>query len=443
MNDDFAKQNKNKCRIKNCIFPILCWVFSAIVWMLLVAYIVTFVLINTYSCLYPLIILYIIYFVLELCSSTASFLCNKNTDQGIYQILSNLYMTPPVIKFYCECYHYETRYYTTTDEDGNTQTHETTVRVVTYRDYFFVPYYSARDVSGLFYLNCEEVQLKKIKYVQLELLDEINFADTISYMDYVSYKEQFLMINRRRDIYVDFNETRTIPGLTKYNLIKFGDNDPCYVNYFWFLLFTIITFSEFYKLFFNSFCVYQSYKIRKIVSTRYDLNQPVYQKQYSSLVPQINLINKTYTYEPKEYNYINNIVKVRLPTKEELEKAEKYKDKIPDYKVSTGNITVREGVNNQNLCKDHNDPSPTFAAYAGNVPIKQSQISQTGAPPRDFGNTNQITNYGNSNIQVSNNPIKASQNQGFSCSTYQVAPAAGGLSASYRSELRDLKSYKI
>ena len=438
MNDDFTPPNTNKSNTNNRILPILCWVFSAIVWILLIIYIITFVSSRLYTCLYPLIICYIIYFVLQLCSSTASFLCNKNSDQGMYQKMGNLYMTPPEIKFYCECYHYEYRYYTTRDRNGNVYTNTTTVRVVTYRDCFIVPYYSARDVSGLFYLNCEEVQLKKKTYVQLELLEEINFADTISYMDYMSYKEEFWRRNRFRDIYMDFNETRIIPGLTQHNLIKFGENDPCYVNYFWFLFFTIITFAEFYKLFFNSFCVYQSYKVRKLVSTRYDLNQPVYQEQYLPLVPQLNLIKKTYTYEPKEYNYINTRVSVDLPTKEELEKAEKYKDKIPDYKVSIGNDAFHEGVivdNNENSCKDYNDPPPAFAAYAGNVAISQSQINKTGAPSRDFGNNSQRVNLGNSN-----KPITESQNQGLSSSNYQGAPAPGVLTVNTQSESRDLKS---
>ena len=106
-------------------------------------------------------------------------------------------------------------------------------------------------------------------------------------------------MNRFLDYYMNFNETRTIPGLTHFNLIKLGNDEPFYLNYFFFLIFTILTFAELYKILFNSFCVFQSYKIRKIVSTRYDLNQPVYQEKYSSLVPQLNLIEKQYIMNQK------------------------------------------------------------------------------------------------------------------------------------------------
>ena len=61
-----------------------------------------------------------------------------------------------------------------------------------------------------------------------------------------------------------------------YDLVKIDAEDPKSVNFGLFFVFTIITFVEFYKLYINSFCVYQKFKIRKIVSTRYDLNMDQY-----------------------------------------------------------------------------------------------------------------------------------------------------------------------
>ena len=94
-----------------------------------------------------------------------------------------------------------------------------------------MPYYSARDVSGLFYLNCDEAYIKKKMYITLELKEEINFADNISYMDYEYYKEQFWKKNRFRDVYMDFNETRKVPGLMHHNLIKLNQNEPCFISF--------------------------------------------------------------------------------------------------------------------------------------------------------------------------------------------------------------------
>ena len=41
---------------------------------------------------------------------------------------------------------------------------------------------------------------------------------------------------------------------------------------------------------------------------------------------------------------MNPKINVDLPTKEELERAEQYKDKIPDYKISSGHGTIQAGI---------------------------------------------------------------------------------------------------
>ena len=82
-----------------------------------------------------------------------------------------------------------------------------------------------------------------------------------------------------------------------HNLVKLHDKESCMINFFWFFIFTILTFAEFYKIYFDSCCVFQKFKVRKLISTRYDLNQPVYQV----FVPQIDLI-KIMFYIYKTYN---------------------------------------------------------------------------------------------------------------------------------------------
>ena len=413
-----------------------CWIFSVIVWILLILFIFTCVKSSLLYFLYPLIVCYIIYLILEFCSPTSKYLCNISTDQGMYEQIGRLFMTPPIIKFYCECYHYRVRHYTTKSKNGQVRHHTKRVRVVTHRETFVIPYYSARDVSGLFYLNYEGAALRRKTYIKLDLFGEVNFADPISYMDYMFYKDEFWRRNRYRDVYMHFNESRIIPGLTPHNLIKFG-NDHCCMNFFWFFICTIITFAEFYKILFNSFCLYQSYRVRKLVSTRYDLNQPVYQEQYLPLVPQLNLITQQYTYEANYYNYLNPKFTVKVPTAEELSQAEQYKDKIPDYHVSSGNGKFHAGVIEDDVgfsSADYNTPPPAFASVGGDVAIDQNQVNALGNVPNGFGenqnNMNQNTasqlyvkpnqNYVNANSNpnlVNPNYVSVNQknqNQGFS-----------------------------
>ena len=192
------------------------------------------------------------------------------------------FRTPPIIRFYGECYHYEISHETYTDSEGNDRHYTTEVKVVTYSENYDLPYYSERDVSGLLYLNCEEAYISKKHYIKLELLEEINFADAISYSDYEREKSYFKNRLRLRDVYFDFSETRFIPGMEHLNLVKLEEKEPCMGNYFFFFISTILMIAEIYKIYFNSLCVYQKFKVRKIVSTRYDLNQQVYQE----LVPQ-------------------------------------------------------------------------------------------------------------------------------------------------------------
>ena len=101
-----------------------------------------------------------------------------------------------------------------------------------------------------------------------------------------------------------------------------------------------MTFAELYKPYVNSYCIEQKYKVRKIVSTRYDLNNPEYEQKYQNLNPKINLIEQKYDFQPQEYNYLNNEYSVNYPTEEELEEAEKFKDKIPEYTLSNKGIIL-------------------------------------------------------------------------------------------------------
>jgi hypothetical protein len=325
---------------------------------------------------------YLVYIILEFCSPTSRYLCHKSSDQGMYEKMGRNFQTPPEIRFHCECYHYETRHHTRTNKDGKTEHYTTRERVTTYTETYSLPYYSERDVSGLFYLNCDRAYIEKKFYIKLELKEEINFADAISYYDYERAKRHFWRRNRFRDVHFDFRETRVIPGMDHHNLVKLAINEPCMVNYFFFFLFTILTVAEFFRLYVDSLCVYQKFKVRKLVSTRYDLNQPVYQV----FVPQLDLISQQYTYNQDQYNYVNQSYDLQLPTQEELEQAKQYQNKIPDYQVSSGG-EFQNGVIMDNPSYSSFNPNEApaeFAAVSGNVALGQDQINANGGPPSGY-----------------------------------------------------------
>ena len=350
------------------------WILQILTWLLLAAFITLLILNPTGGPVYiaPLVffvIVYIMYIVSEQLSSTAIYLRNKSSNESIYLKMSQYFSTRPRILFHCECYHYET---VTTgvsrDSQGQTSYDEAEVKEVTYKEDMEFIYYSVRDVSGLLYLNCDdEATIRNKSYIKLELIEEINFADTISYMDYRNAKNNFYDRNRDKDEFFDFKETKIIPGIMHHNLIKLRESEPCTVNYFLFVIFTILTLVEFYKPYVNSFCIEQKFKIRKIISTRYDLNNPEYEKKYQNLNPKINLLEQKYDFQPKEYNYLNNECSNNAPTEKELKEAEKFKDNIPEYRLSNKGIildndiqdnkneTFNEDLNNNNENQNQDD----------------------------------------------------------------------------------------
>ena len=172
-----------------------------------------------------------------------------------------------------------------------------------------------------------------------------------------------------------------------HNLVKLHDKESCMINFFWFFIFTILTFAEFYKIYFDSCCVFQKFKVRKLISTRYDLNQPVYQV----FVPQIDLISQQYQYDQKYYNYKNDSYDVQLPTQEELEAASKYQDKVPDYQMSSGEGDFHQGViiDKPGYDYNHYEAPPKFTSVSGNTAIGQDQISAQEAPPQNITSNEQ------------------------------------------------------
>ena len=352
----------------NCVFHFFCWFFQIGVW-LGIGVNIFFLVTHNYADFENygyggLGFFYFVYLVLEFCSPTSKYLCNKSTDQGMYEKMGRHFRTPPEIRFHCECYHYRTVHYTTRDKDGHVHHHTRTEKVVTYRETYSLPYYSERDVSGLFYLNCDAAYIRKKHYIKLELKEEINFADNISYMDYENTRSDFYMRNRPRDYYMDYNEKRIIPNFTSYNLVRIGNQDSGFVNIGFFVLATLLTCGELYKCFVDKKCVPQRFTVRKIISTRYDLNAPEYNERYQYFMPALDLQNQQLTYQPQEYNYLNNDYNPDLPTQEDLERAGQYGDKVPNYEIE--NYTSFGGDVKVGVVKD--DPSYQSQNYNNEIP---------------------------------------------------------------------------
>ena len=390
----------------SCWYRFSCWILQLLTWVFLIILLISRLgnnIINdkdnTYLILF--VVFYVFYLGSEFYSHTLRYIKNKGSGELMYQKMGIYFRTYPEINFYCECYHYRH----VKRKRGHSRR-----KVITHTEHYTLPYYSERDVSGLFYLDIDRAKASSKQYIQLDLFEEINFADAISYMDYEFQKDMFWRRNRFRDRRFYFKESRIIPGMIRNNLVKLTEEEPCCVNMCIYIFMALLTFCEFYKLYFDSLCIYQIYRIRKIVSTRYDLNQPIYQ----SFVPQLNLISQQYTYNPEDYNFINNNYTVQAPTKQELQMAKKYQDKIPDYKISSGGGKFHAGVivdNPSYTSYNPEEPPPAFSSMGADVELKDDEIKTDGGVPYGFENNNYQNNYVEGNVDFSNNQLNLNKKQ--------------------------------
>ena len=150
-------------------------------------------------------------------------------------------------------------------------------------------------------------------------------------------RDAFYNRNVVRDTHMDFSEYKNIPGLQNINLVKLGSYEPCCFGKCAHVFYTIIMLAQFYKLYVNSFCVYQPFKIRKIVSSRYNLMAQVKKNEkYKVVAPIINLGSETYKYDSEEIGRVYDAAKPVCPTEEELKNARQYENSVPDFEMKEG-----------------------------------------------------------------------------------------------------------
>ena len=377
-------------------------IFQIIVLIALVVYILSLVIgfgVTSNIFLIIFIFCYVAYLIAEFKSPFVGFLSKRTNVNGIQNDLSIAIQTPPEIEFYCKCYHNKFR-------------KKSYHKVVTWEETVTFPYYSARDVSGLFELKNSREEAMGKTYIKLELITEINFADNLSYMDYEDFRTDFYNRNISRDEYMEYYEKRSIPGLIDYNLVCIRDEEPCCINAALYVILTIIPFVELYKCYINSYCVEQKFTIRKLISTRYDLNQ---NQQYQLFTPSINVPNQQYVFEPNNYNYINNQYPVQTPTQEEINRAAQYNNKIPNYQC-VSYTSLNDGQIKVGVVQD--DPAYCSVNISYDIPPNcQNKDTQKNSNNMNMNmnnmNMNMNMNMNNMNMNTNRNLILNANQGGF------------------------------
>ena len=342
----------------DALLNFFCWFFSFVVW----ALIGLIVYYNIYEeneirlkkCKISLAFYYIVYIILQYYSPTFKYLLNKD-KLSFHAKMGEIFSMKPEVILINKRYHYIEETYTYTDDDGHTQTGTRTVRVWGTKTKESMKYKSFRDVSGLLVLNCGKSKKIRKAYVELEIKLEINFADSISYSDYEKAKADFYSRQKHSDDYNQLDEEITVKGLKHHYLLKIMDKDPCTINIYWYIFFTLITLGQIYKIYFSTFCIHKKITIRKIISTRYDLGNPEYGQNYEPMNPQISINNLKFGYEPNKYIYTDKLYNPDIPSQYELKNAKQYENRIPNYQIYKGinGETVKDNPDFKNL-NDYN-----------------------------------------------------------------------------------------
>ena len=275
------------------------------------------------------------YFISESIASTCCYLLHPTTGGDIYSFMQTMFYTPCHIEMHIQCYHFETRYIQDRDAQGNIRTRTQEERVNTHSASERFYYISWRDISGRFVLDTGgAMNNEKLAFVKLHLNLGMDFANDGTQMDYERQKDSFKWRNNR-DTHMDYTEAKVMEGFIEHNLVRVSDFNPPYFGLAWYILAMCLTVVEFYKMYVDKFCITQEFTVKKIVSSKMDLNNPQNVVQYQQFFPCI-----VYLGQVKMYDKVTVMPTLALPSYEINLNMPPQKIVIPNVQVQMPNVSM-------------------------------------------------------------------------------------------------------
>lgn len=321
-------------------------------------------------------VIYLIYIIVMLCSSTLTYLCHNRNGNDIYFRFIDLFKAAPRIVLCCTSYHW----------NGQAYTNTSSYKQESYKDKMALQYYSFRDISDPIELDLDSKEIEKYNFIKFNFDCSIEFADGITYSDYLRSKEYLEKKNYGKDECREMSEIRDIPSIKRHELISLKDKNPCFVGPCYYIIFTFLTFAQLYKIFLNCYCIEKNFTLKKTVSTRFNLLDPKFEEKYKNSNPSIRLGKINYTFKTNEVGCVYNEVPVVKPSQEEINNCfeyEKYTSKLRTNDKSLINVGI-----NENSRLFYNDSNNTPPAIIRNLPNNMELISNENYP-----DINQNTNY--------------------------------------------------
>ena len=336
------KNIKNVKLIHNQCKKLLDWIIQISLWIFLFFFILLSKISN--SSAIPTIFgilsffIYIFYIIRNtFLSKIFKFIFYIEQSDNITNTLDKIFNEFPSLLFEINCFHFNSKFdnqelYNNNNnikksfENSNANkisNSELNNKIKTYNDSKKFYYYNCKDVSGEIIIE-NEINKKRFYFVNLNLKFEIIFADSISFYDYETQKNNFLNKNKWRDVHTEIFEKKNIKNSFDSSLLKIN-NESLPIKFKWqiYLFFVFICFAEIYKIYFFNHVIEKNFIIKKLISSRNKINE----EEYFELNPKI-IINNVNTIQNKNYFYQNEKAKIKPIQEKELEEAKNYEKYI-------------------------------------------------------------------------------------------------------------------
>ena len=364
-------------------------VFRFFLMLLIWATIALSIIVN-YTFLLTPIPLYIYFIICEFYTHKDLFKDQKS-PQEIKDIIGKYFTSPGSIQFIRRIYIESTR----KDKEGNEETYDELDDIES-EDLQIL---SSRDVSGVLNFNAGGYS-----YVSLHIDTEVQFADTISYKDFLEQEKKFKKetkeIHFRPRESVKVYVERGVSGFGSkndylVNIYNRNNNQSCFLSRGTYIAFVLLALAPIYEIIIL-YCIFKniSFTIRKLVSTRYDLSNDT---KYDLFNPKLVFPKSQFDFIKEDISHFDKKIKVLPPTQEELANSMKYHDNIPDYRIYQGNNknlagSVFNAKNYNNYQNFHN-----YGTNVSNIIPLKVKVNQ------GINNINDIYNETNNNFNINQN----------------------------------------
>lgn len=171
-----------------------------------------------------------------------------------------------------------------------------------------ISFFSWRDISGTFAIE-KPRYCSFQKFLHLEVLLDIQFADDSTNSDYDDIKKKVLSIIQNPEELSEIEEIRTFSGYSKDFLVNLSSTRTTFYSRTVFLVFIFLCLGVIYIISFNILCDKKVFVIKKIVSTRKNLLDGENSRKYSEYKPAIMTDNEMIIIEDSEAGKINEKMK--------------------------------------------------------------------------------------------------------------------------------------